>query len=208
MSHADSLLGPHIPSQTQLRGWFSHLTVEWGCVLGLPWSDFPKRWSPRVVRSWNSHMLNYFCSREIVARWEGTVKTTFDPLNKTRKARMIWPNERKQTADEGVSSICCVLSANTKKKDVVPSCSHTQIQSTTPYLLPNRETLTWQELGFFFFKLNVKQEDEVDRGLVRAENTGNRPLPCHRWYTTVHGERGWGEVFYLNLMAGTSIFTV
>lgn len=64
-------------------------------------------------------------------------------------------------------------SANTKK-EVGPSCSRTQIQSTSPYLLPNRETLTWQEFGFLL-ELGVKQEDEVSGGLSRSGDVGFGP---------------------------------
>lgn len=46
---------------------------------------------------------------------------------------------------------------------------------------------------FFFFKLGIKQEDEVNGGLIWSENVGIRLLPYYRGYTTGTWEKEGGE---------------
>lgn len=61
-----------------------------------------------------------------------------------------------------------------------------------PYLLPNRETLTWQEFGFFFLKLGLKKEDDVSGGLRRSGNMGFGP--SHVTGDTQQGKKGRGRL--------------
>ena len=135
---------------------------------------------------------NYFCSREIVARWEETIKTTFHPLNKTQKAKMTRPNERSKQLVRRSTVFAARRQQIQRRMSALLAHAHRSKAQPLSYLLPNRDK-TW--LGrtldfffFFFFKTRCK-ESEVDWGPIRSDNTGSGPLPSYRWSTTVRGKK-------------------